>query len=145
MDFVNRMKQKIVEEFESEVPPELPEGNGSDVESLKAEITELRHHVNANYQVYVKRLEKRKTKIKELESLVQSLVQENERLSSTIEELDGESTTKLHLFSGTECLILARFTFRHQAAICGISGASRATRRLSKPRTGQNQTHAPKC
>jgi hypothetical protein len=45
------MKQKLAEELDGD-PPEIPEGNDSDdVESLKAEIAELKHHINSNYTV----------------------------------------------------------------------------------------------
>lgn len=88
MEFYNRMKQKLAEEFDND-PPEFPEGNGSDdVESLKAEITELKHHINSNYQVYVRRLEKRKTRIRELEEHIQKIASENSILAKSAEETE---------------------------------------------------------
>ena len=73
---MNRIKQKITEEIDGDIF-DIPEGNGSDdIESLKAEIAELKHHINSNYQVYVRRLEKRKIKIKELDEIVKRLAEE---------------------------------------------------------------------
>jgi len=82
MEFYQRVKQKLADELEVESPLEYPEGNGSnDVESLKQEIEELKHHLNSNYDVYVRRLEKSKAKRKDLEANLREVTAENERLS----------------------------------------------------------------
>jgi len=82
MEFYQRVKQKLADELEAESPLEYPEGNGSnDVESLKQEIEELKHHLNTNYDVYVRRLEKSKAKRKDLEANLREVTAENERLS----------------------------------------------------------------
>ena len=65
-------------------------GNGSnDMESLKQEIEELKHHLNSNYDVYVRRLEKSKAKRKDLEANLREVTAENERLSREADQ--GES------------------------------------------------------
>ena len=65
-------------------------GNGyDDVESLKQEIEELKHSCNSNYAVYIRRLERKKTKIKELESFVREITSENERLAAEAAEMEG--------------------------------------------------------
>ena len=65
-------------------------GNGSnDVESLKQEIEELKHHLNSNYTVYVRRIEKSKAKRKDLEACLQKVTTENERLAREADQAEG--------------------------------------------------------
>ena len=59
------------------------------MESLKQEIEELKHHLNSNYDVYVRRLEKSKAKRKDLEANLREVTAENERLSREADQ--GES------------------------------------------------------
>ena len=68
-------------------------GNGgNDEESLRQEIEALKHHLHSNYAVYVRRLEKKKTRIKEMESLLREVTGENEKLSKEIAEIEGMFT-----------------------------------------------------
>ena len=65
-------------------------GNGSnDVESLKQEIEELKHHLNSNYTVYTRRLEKSKAKRKDLEACLREVTTENERLAREADQAEG--------------------------------------------------------
>lgn len=87
MEFVNRMKQKLTEELDNGEPPDISESlDTDDIDTLKSEIIELKHHINSNYTVYVRRLEKRKTKIKELEDYLRKVMNENEELRRKVEE-----------------------------------------------------------
>ena len=87
MEFVNRMKQKLAEELDNGEPPDISESlDTDDIDTLKSEIIELKHHINSNYTVYVRRLEKRKTKIKELEDYLRKIMNENEELRRRVEE-----------------------------------------------------------
>jgi len=89
MEFYNRVKQKLVDDLEGESPLEYPEGNGSnDVESLKQEIEELKNHLNTNYNVYVRRIEKSKAKRKDLEVCLREVTTENERLAREADQVE---------------------------------------------------------
>lgn len=89
MEFYHRVKQKLADELEGESPLEYPEGNGSnDVESLKQEIEELKHHLNSNYTVYTRRLEKNKAKRKDLEACLREVTTENERLAREADQAE---------------------------------------------------------
>lgn len=89
MEFYQKVKQKLTDELEAETPLEYPEGNGSnDVESLKQEIEELKHHLNSNHNVYVRRLEKSKAKRKDLEASLREVTSENERLSREADQAE---------------------------------------------------------
>ena len=109
MDFYKKIKQKIEEELnqdedeedeeEAEEPPNSEFGdtdNASEYRSsnaenkrLRKEISTLKEHINRNYDVYVKRLEKRKSKIKELEDNVKIILSENENLAVKVKESEG--------------------------------------------------------
>jgi len=90
MEFYQRVKQKLADEIEGDSPLEYPEGNGSnDVESLKQEIEELKHHLNSNYTVYTRRLEKSKAKRKDLEACLREVTTENERLAREADQAEG--------------------------------------------------------
>jgi len=89
MEFYQRVKQKLADEIEGDSPLEYPEGNGSnDVESLKQEIEELKHHLNSNYTVYTRRLEKSKAKRKDLEACLREVTTENERLAREADQAE---------------------------------------------------------
>ena len=90
MDMINKLKSKFAEEFESETESEVG-GNGSqdgnfatEEDRLRDEVHTLKEHINKNYFVYVKRLEKRKERIKELENLSKNLNRENEELKQEL-------------------------------------------------------------
>ncbi len=63
--------------------------NGDRAEALEAEVMELKEHINKNYFVYVRRLEKRKERIKELEEYAKLLIKDNEALQEKQRELEG--------------------------------------------------------
>ena len=109
MEFYKKIKQKIEEELnqeeddeeeeETEVVPnsESAEGDGgneyrntnAENKLLRKEISTLKEHINRNYDVYVKRLEKRKAKTKELEDNVKIILGENENLAAKLRETEG--------------------------------------------------------
>ena len=78
------------------------------MESLKQEIEELKHHLNSNYDVYVRRLEKSKAKRKDLEANLREVTAENERLSREADQ--GESK---FLYSRTKyrCIFIKTMCF----------------------------------
>ena len=109
MEFYKKIKQKIEEELnqdedeedeEEEEPPttDFEEGQQSNEyrnshaenKLLRKEISTLKEHINRNYDVYVKRLEKRKSKIKELEDNVRIILTENESLATKVKECEGK-------------------------------------------------------
>ena len=59
------------------------------MESLKQEIEELKHHLNSNYTVYTRRLEKSKAKRKDLEACLREVTTENERLAREADQAEG--------------------------------------------------------
>ena len=114
MELYKKLKQKIEEELNQEEDydededdatenpnSELGEGENSNeqrnpvVENrlLRKEISTLKEHINRNYDVYVKRLEKRKSKIKELEDNIKTILNENEKLSVKVTEYEGNQFT----------------------------------------------------
>ena len=101
MEFYKKIKQKIEDELnqdedeeeEAEEPPntDFSEGeNRNENKLLRKEVSTLKEHINRNYDVYVKRLEKRKAKIKELEDNIKIILTENESLAVKAKESDGK-------------------------------------------------------
>ena len=112
MEFYKKIKQKIEDELnqeedeedeEEEEPPtaDMEEGERSteyrnshtENKLLRTEISTLKEHINRNYDVYVKRLEKRKAKIKELEDNIRIILNENENLATKVKECEGKQDT----------------------------------------------------
>ena len=110
MEFYKKIKQKIEEEMnqdedddeeEAESVPssEFREGDApnkyrsanAEIKLLREENLTLKEHINRNYDVYVKRLEKRKVKIKELEDNTKLILNENEKLAAKLHETEGNS------------------------------------------------------
>jgi len=107
MEFYKKIKQKIEEELiqdeddedEEEEPPNGSFGDGENTNEyrssraenaqLRKEIATLKEHINRNYDVYVKRLEKRKAKIKEHEDNIKMVLSENEKLALKLKESEG--------------------------------------------------------
>ena len=73
--------------------------NGDRAEALEAEVMELKEHINKNYFVYVRRLEKRKERIKELEEYAKLLIKDNEALQEKQRELEGMLEMRMRLSS----------------------------------------------
>ena len=109
MEFYKKIKQKIEDELiqdedeDDDQEEEPPNGSIDDGENtneyrnsraenkqLRKEIATLKEHINRNYDVYVKRLEKRKAKIKEHEDNIKIVLSENEKLSLKLKESEGE-------------------------------------------------------
>ena len=103
----NKLKAKLAEELDSETESNAEYGGGDrtavgaaqgspadQVRALEAEVRELKEHINKNYFVYVKRLEKRKERIKELEEYAKLVVKDNEALNDKLKELE-ECQTQL--------------------------------------------------
>ena len=109
MELYKKIKQKIEDELnqeedeedeEEEEPPnaDMEEGERSNEyrnshtenKLLRKEISTLKEHINRNYDVYVKRLEKRKAKIKELEDNIKIILNENENLATKVKECEGK-------------------------------------------------------
>ena len=132
MDFYQKIKRKIAEEFEADEDEDVvgPDdrldddelaaagGSGSDSETvlkLRQEIRTLRSHINNNYNVYVKRLDKRKARIKELEEYTKLVVKDNETLTSKLQDAEGNSIAN---FCRTKAEL---FTFRISQTVDGGS------------------------
>ena len=109
MEFYKKLKQKIEDELiqdedeDDDQEEEPPNGSIDDGENtneyrnsraenkqLRKEIATLKEHINRNYDVYVKRLEKRKAKIKEHEDNIKIVLSENEKLSLKLKESEGK-------------------------------------------------------
>ena len=109
MEFYKKIKQKIEDELiqdedeDDDQEEEPPNGSIDDGENtneyrssraenkqLRKEIATLKEHINRNYDVYVKRLEKRKAKIKEHEDNIKIVLSENEKLSLKLKESEGK-------------------------------------------------------
>ena len=101
MDMFNKLKAKLAEEMDSETESAAGGGTGTSPtagsssssgsrskESLEKEIEELKEHINKNYFVYVKRLEKRKERIKEVEEYAKLLLKDNEALQEKAQEAE---------------------------------------------------------
>ena len=96
MEFVNRVKQRLAD-LEGD-PEDYPENETSeDIECLKSEIIELKTKLNSNYDVYVRRLEKRKNKIHDLETKLESVLFENDQLRQRVEETESNFNA-LHIY-----------------------------------------------
>ena len=107
MDMFNKLKAKLAEELDSESEREdrgggggggggalsgsASEGGPLDAAALQQEVLELKEHINKNYFVYVRRLEKRKERIRELEEYAKLLLKDNEVLQQKSKERDGET------------------------------------------------------
>ncbi len=52
-------------------------------------MADLKEHINKNYYIYVKRLEKRKDRIKELEEYAKLIIKDNEQLQERNNLLKG--------------------------------------------------------
>ena len=102
MDMFNKLKAKLAEELDSEserderssvgtAGPNVVGPDGTlDAHALQKEVLELKEHINKNYFVYVRRLEKRKERIRELEEYAKLLLKDNEALQGKAKERDGE-------------------------------------------------------
>ena len=64
-------------------------GGSQEVLELRREVRTLKAHIQNNYNVYVKRLEKRKTRIKDLEEYSKLVVKDNETLTGQLQEAEG--------------------------------------------------------
>ncbi len=115
MEVFQKLKAKLAEEPDSESDREPPGasgprgtrrdpagGGGGRAEELEREVQELKEHINKNYFVYVKRLEKRKERIKELEEYAKLLIKDNEVLQEKQKDFEGKSN--LGFFSGFKTL-----------------------------------------
>ena len=118
MEVFQKLKAKLAEEMDSESEREAPSSSasaadkrggqgrreqqaakgatGEEQEALQREVMELKEHINKNYFVYVRRLEKRKERIKELEEYAKLLIKDNEVLQGKQKELEGELLEGLH-------------------------------------------------
>ena len=107
MEMFNKLKAKLAEELDSETESNAEyaggergaagaaqESSADQVRALEAEVRELKEHINKNYFVYVKRLEKRKERIKELEEYAKLVLKDNETLNDKLKEF-GECQTQL--------------------------------------------------
>ncbi len=102
MEVFQKLKAKLAEEVDSESDRDVPvnpssggrrvatDGGGGKVDQLEREVHELKEHINKNYFVYVKRLEKRKERIKELEEYAKLLIKDNEVLQEKQKDFDGK-------------------------------------------------------
>ena len=107
MEMFNKLKAKLAEELDSETESNAEYAGGErgaaggaqgspadQVGALEAEVRELKEHINKNYFIYVKRLEKRKERIKELEEYAKLVVKDNEKLNDKLKEFE-ECQTQL--------------------------------------------------
>ncbi len=98
MEVLNKLRARLAEDSGSEDGGDRyqdpgaagrlgEDGNISRQEALEREVRELKEHINKNYFVYVRRLEKRKERIKELEEYAKVLISDNETLEKKAKEL----------------------------------------------------------
>ena len=79
-------------------------GGSQEVLELRREVRTLKAHIQNNYNVYVKRLEKRKTRIKDLEEYSKLVVKDNETLTGQLQEAEGTVDAKVQKFKKWETL-----------------------------------------
>ena len=112
MDMFNKLKAKLAEEMDSETETvggvtagggggAAHNGNngqasaasagpgGKSAEALGQEVQDLKEHINKNYYIYIRRLEKRKERIKELEEYAKLVLKDNETLSDQMKNYKG--------------------------------------------------------
>ena len=111
MDLYKKLKQKIADEFIDETDAEAGAGVGAsagyddvgaddgsasqEVIELRNEVRTLKAHIQNNYNVHVKRLDKRKARIKDLEEYAKLIVKDNETLTKQIQDSEGETMSSL--------------------------------------------------
>ena len=116
MDMLNKLKKKVledVEESESESSSSSSkalrsngEAMSDDPVALQKEVTELKEHINKNYLIYVKRLEKRKERIRELEEYSKALLGDNERVNEKLKDYEGTLSEPSPIFYTTLTFLL---------------------------------------
>ncbi len=123
--------------------------NGDRAEALEAEVMELKEHINKNYFVYVRRLEKRKERIKELEEYAKLLIKDNEALQEKQRELEGMLKGIVLSMSFSNCLIkignlmsLNCWLSRLSEAAVRVPRERGAAGGVPEPGAGQGQAHA---
>ena len=87
MDFYRNLKEKLSEELGTE------NGFDDDIErdkDLKAENEELSKRLSDNYNVYVRKLERRKVRIRELEDRLKEALDDNKSLHLELQKSEGE-------------------------------------------------------
>ena len=92
MDFYRNLKEKLSEELGTE--------NGFDdgietEENLKAENEELKQRLSDNHSVYVRKLERRKVRIKELEERLKDALDSNKSLHLESKKIEGKLYIKI--------------------------------------------------
>lgn len=107
MDMFNKLKAKLAEEMDSETETVggVTAGNGTQngqaaaaagiangksAEALTQEVQDLKEHINKNYYIYIRRLEKRKERIKELEEYAKLVLKDNETLTDQMKNYKGK-------------------------------------------------------
>jgi len=63
--------------------------SSQEVIQLRQEVRTLKAHIQNNYNVYVKRLDKRKARIKDLEEYAKLIVKDNETLTNQLQDSEG--------------------------------------------------------
>ena len=87
MDFYRNLKEKLSEELGTENGFE----DGIDTEDIKAENEELKQRLSDNHAVYVRKLERRKVRIRELEERLKDALDNNKSLHLEITKVGGKS------------------------------------------------------
>ncbi len=120
MDVFNRLKARLAEELESESESEVHQGQSvrqsgqESREELQRQVEQLKEHINKNYFVYVKRLEKRKERIKELDEYAKLLLKDNETLQKDAkdkEKLIADQREQLDTLEGFKSQELAKVSY----------------------------------
>ena len=98
MDFLQKLKTKLGEEMsESERedamgPGGSPKKNGNrgapSEQELEQQVAEMKEHINKNYYIYKRKMEKRRNRIKELEEYAKLLIKDNEALQEKQKNFD---------------------------------------------------------
>ena len=103
--YYKKLKQKIADEFIDETDDEAGAGvsttfddvtddggggGSQEVLELRQEVRTLKAHIQNNYNVYVKRLDKRKARIKDLEEYAKLIVKDNETLTKQLQDSDSK-------------------------------------------------------
>lgn len=114
MDMLNKLKKKVLEDVEESESESSSSSKGlrsngeamsDDPVALQKEVTELKEHINKNYLIYVKRLEKRKERIKELEEYSKALLGDNERVNEKLKDYEGTLSEPSPIFYTNSCTL----------------------------------------
>ena len=158
----NKLKAKLAEELDSETESNAEyagydrgaagaaQGSPADqARALEAEVRDLKEHINKNYFIYVKRLEKRKERIKELEEYAKLVVRDNESLNEKLKEFEecqtqlGRARDNLDELEGFQSQELAKVKHMLLSAETALEKETRERKELGE-RVAKGESEAEK-